>query len=1119
MLEQFFVLDVDPNKLITGTYEPWLVAVSVFLASMSSFFALRLAETARHIEAENQRQIALFSGAFIMAGGIWSMHFVGMLAFQMPHQMQYDYFLTAVSLLPAVFSSYIVLSSLINLRDSFVHNLRNGVIVGLGIGMMHYIGMEAMQMHVELRYDPFWFVLSILVSVSLATVALMSRSKLLLFFPTLSSIHLKLITSLIMGCAISGMHYTGMEAARFIVHDTHGNHLVSESDHIELAVVVSIFALLISTLAVNVSSQLRYRQLLKEKTEGEARLQAILETAADGVVTTDSLGVVQGINSAARKIFGWKEDEVIGRNVSMLMPSKYQSNYKRFLQQFLDQGNRTSPPRELYARHRMGELIPVRVAVGRVDLEGGQTLFVGFIADISERKVMEEKLRESEQRLSSLMQNTPGASFRRLLDHNWTPVFLSEGIFKFTGYLAEDFLSGKADFASCVYEGQDRDLCSNIRANIDDRGAYEIEYRLIHKDGHTVWVLENGMLVRNAKNEAVWTDGIMVDISSRKVMEQELLEAKQRAEHASEIKSTFLANMSHEIRTPMNAIIGFTDILMDSDIKGSDRKHLEAVSRASRSLLHLLNDILDSAKLEKNKLELESIPFELSACVDSVISTLWLSAKHKGIELTLTMSDELPKVVDGAEDRIRQVLMNLVGNGIKFTEKGGVTLSISPIESKPDWIRFDVIDTGIGIKPERLKAIFEPFTQADASMSRRFGGTGLGTTISQQLVELMGGSITATSQSGKGSCFTVELPLPKSELTSQSRSTQVVTLPQLRILVCDDIEQNINLLRILLERQGHVIFTAQDGIEAVAQYKKVKPDIVLMDIQMPLLDGLGACKHIRDWEQKQGVKTVPIIALTANVLAEDRIQAKQAGMNGFANKPVDLAQLTQEMASVLNINVAFRDEISLTLESPMGADQFHVVNMAKAMKLWGDEQLYVNELKTLIEKNSDLVDRIFNQLINDNHWQNIIERAHALKGISGNLALIPMYHAFASLEKAADEHLQEQALVALNRAQKHWSDLFKDIEQLESNCSTRAPEMIVHTVESTNVLPLLQEWLMVTRSGEVSDELAQQLSNGAPSSVKKLISDTVNALDDFDFESAERYINNAIETLQQKETV
>lgn len=1115
MLDQFFITNVENAYTLTGTYVPWLVVLSIFLASMASFFALRLAAAARHIISKPHQQLALVSGSLIMAGGIWSMHFVGMLAFKMPHEMSYDPLLTTISLLPATISSYIVLKSLINKHDSLKLTLRNGVIVGSGIGAMHYLGMEAMIMDVILRYDPYWFALSIVVAVVLAFIALSARRLLRYHFPKLRSFHVKLISALIMGGAISGMHYTGMEAARFIVLSGHTAHPHAQ-DPAFLAIGVAIATLLISTLAVNVSSQLRYRQLLSEKTASEARLQAILDTAKDGVITIDAQGIIQGINSAASSIFGWEEVEIVGQNVSTLMPNPHRDAHDSYLARYFATGKETvlESSREVYAQHKLGHLIPVRLGVGRVDLEGDETLFVGFVADISERKAMEEKLRESEERLSSLMQNIPGASFRRQFDKNWTPIFLSDGILDISGYSSARFFAEQRSFADLVYPDDYHNVCQIIESLDNDTNTYAVEYRLKHKSGDPVWVLENGLVVKDPNGNVLWIDGVMINISTRKQMEEELLNAKRLAEEAAESKASFLANMSHEIRTPMNAIIGFTDILLDSSISGENRRHLQTIDKSSRSLLHLLNDILDSAKLDKNKLEIEQAPFNLAACVDTVISTLWLNAKSKGIELELSLSDQLPHVIYGAEDRIRQVLMNLVGNGIKFTESGSVTLAISPIHDQPNYIRFSVTDTGIGIAPERLSSIFDAFTQADASMSRRFGGTGLGTTISRQLVHLMGGEIRACSEIGKGSQFSFDLPLPESTLDIAHSTSAKLVLPPLRILVCDDIEQNIRLIKILLERDGHTVITAQDGIEAVIKYKEERPQLILMDLQMPRLDGLQASREIRTWEQENDQTNVPIIALTASVLTEDRLQAHHAGMNGFANKPVDLPQLTQEIARVMDLHDLQSTHHEHSYESEAKPTRLELLDIKKGLKLWGSESLYISELHSMVNKQADLIDSL-RMYLQGHHWDELASRAHAMKGLSGNFALLPLHHMFSQLEQAADKHCTNAAQHALEDITQHWPSLVTEVEALvQQNINSPTPQPH-DSIESGQLRALLTEWLQATQMGELREDIAESVHNAAPKTIKKFIIKAISAIDEFDFHIAATQLETALDTLEK----
>jgi len=1116
MLNQFFITDVENVNLMTGSYKLWLVILSVFVASMTSFFALRLAAMARHIVDTSHQRIALLSGSFIMAGGVWSMHFIGMLAFKMPHQHGYDLLITTLSVLPAIISSYIMIKSLIDNNDSLKILVRNGIVVGSGIGAMHYLGMEAMQMDIHLLYDPYWFALSIVVAVALSFIALSARRALRSRFPAMRSLHIILISSVTMGCAIAGMHYTGMEAARFIIPDSmsmsEATAHVSEQSF--LAIGVAIATLFVSTLAVNVSSQLRYRQLLTEKTAGEARLQAILDTATDGVITINAKGIIQGINGAARRIFGWQEHEVVGKNVSILMPNPHRDAHDSYLSRYFETGEERiiGSPREVYAQHKQGHLIPVRLGVGRVNLKDGETLFVGFVADISDRKAMEERLRESQERLSSLMQNIPGASFRRQFDKEWTPIFLSEGMFDISGYSSRLFLNQEKSFAKLVFEDDFKYVCDRIQSLDAHNSTYAIEYRLKHQNGEPVWVLENGLVVRDDQGNVKWIDGVMINISNLKQVEQELINAKLLAEEAAESKANFLANMSHEIRTPMNAIIGFTDILLDSTISGENRRHLETIEKASRSLLHLLNDILDSAKLEKNKLDVQPVAFNLANCVDTVISTLWLNAKGKGIDLSLTLSDELPEVVFGAEDRIRQVLMNLVGNGVKFTESGSVSLDVTAVDGEKDMIRFSVTDTGIGIAPERVSAIFDPFTQADSSMSRRFGGTGLGTTISRQLVHLMGGEIYATSELGKGSCFYFDLPLPASELESQEQSDLKLTLPPLRILVCDDIEQNRNLLKILLERDGHTVITADDGIEAIERYQADEPELILMDLQMPRLDGLGASREIRNWEQKYDKHAVPIVALTASVLAEDRYQAQAAGMNGFANKPIDMAQLTQEIARSMNLRLSVESSAEQT--QPKQNSRFKLIHLHNGLKLWGDEHLYATELRNMVEKHLDLPAQ-FKHLVDNHQWEELAGRSHAMKGLSGNFALISLHHLFSQLEKAADDHQISQAQHVVKEITDNWPTLCKEVATLADKLVIEPKTTTtMDDIDTEQLRDLLTEWLKATQAGELREDIAENVQHAVPASVKKPIVDAINAIDDFDFNVAASHLESALETLQ-----
>ena len=1119
-LNQMFTTSVDSALLVEGQYDFPLVILSILLASSASFFALRLAETARHIVLARYRHIATATGALILAGGIWTMHFVGMLAFKMPHHMEYDWFLTVISLIPAFIASLIVLKSLIYVQEkdelSLTLTIRNGVIVGAGIGAMHYLGMAAMDTHLSLKYNPYLFILSVIFAVVLACVALLARRAIKLAFPNMPTVLTKLLVASIMGGAISSMHYTGMAAAYFIKDSASSLVELSQPDSSELGYAVSIFSFLIFILAMNVSSQLRYRQLLTEQTASEARTQAILDTATDAVFTINNQGLIQEFNAAAQNIFGWTECEATQRPVDILFPDKNTSEYDGFLVDYFSGANKNvvDSNTELIARDKNGRLFPIQLGVGKIHLPDGELLYVGFASDISHRKEMEERVSKSEERLSSLIRNIPGVSFRCLLDENWTPLFLSEAIYDLNGHSAQEYLEGTLSFGSWLHpEDQDRILAFFEEA-VGSQDRYEIEYRVSHKDGHILWVLETGTIVYDESKNAIWIDGVMLDITARKDMEQELIEAKIRAEEAAESKASFLANMSHEIRTPMNAIIGFSSILLDSSLPTQTRKHLQTINQSARSLLHLLNDILDSAKLDKDKLELDIKAFRLSTCVDTVISTLWLQAKNKNLSLNLEVSPELPQVVQGAEDRIRQVLLNLVGNGVKFTESGSVVLKVFPSPKLSGLTRFSVYDTGMGIPKERVDTIFEAFTQADASMSRRFGGTGLGTTISKQLVELMGGKIYLESTLGEGSCFYFDIPLPEADESLLTQSKQLLDLPPLNILVADDIEENLTLLNIMLTRHGHSVHLAKDGLEAVELFKTVRPQVILMDIQMPNMDGLEAAQRIRTFEETMGLEKTPIIALTASVLLEDRVEASNAGMSGFANKPVDLAQLIQEIAKALALDA---NELASVMQtnSIAWSPTYHVVHLAKGIELWGEYGLYVTELIKFYHKNKGLLENLQEQLGQKN-WSRLTERAHALKGLTGNLALLPLYHHFSVLEKAATEHNLSEAASTVTQIAMVWQELADDIKSLELTLEPIQEETVLNgslTLEEQT--KMLTEWLHITESGEINDELTQAILLGARSDIESLVRQAAHALDEFEFKEAIQFINQARTLLLQ----
>jgi PAS domain S-box-containing protein len=860
MLDHFFVGGEDLGPLVEGTWQPGLVLLSVAVPIFLSLMALQTSHIARHTRSRFYRHVAIGTGAIALGGGIWTMHFIGMMAFHLPAPMYYRTDVTLLSLLPGLAASWTALWMLARPEPVGWPLVIGGVVVGAGIGAMHYAGMAAMVSTLEMRYDPLLFGLSIVVAVALAMLALWIRFG--LRRTPLPRRMRFLISGTVMGVAIAGMHYTGMAAARFygdlsIVDAEHGIRLGTTWASLGLASL----SLTVAVLVTSLNGLIRTRELYREVGESQSRLQAILDTAVDAIITIDGHGIVQEFSHSAERLFGYQAGEVVGRNIKMLMPEPYHSEHDGYLRRYRATGvpHIIGMGREVVGRRKDGSLMPVRLAVGRVSLPNQEMLFVGMLTDISDKQALEASLRE----------------------------------------------------------------------------------------------------------------------------------AAERAEQAAAAKGHFLANMSHEIRTPMNSIIGFTDLLLQTDLSPAQRSHLNTIRQSSRSLLRLLNDILDTSKMDSGRLELESRDFSLRSLAMQIESSLRLGAQARGLRLATHYPADMPEYFKGDTLRLLQVLTNLVGNAIKFTETGGVDVLFS---LEGGVVHVQVRDTGIGMSPAQVQSIFDPFTQADASISRRFGGTGLGTTIARQLVEAMKGRIEVESEPGRGSTFHVWLPLAPGRAPDEPQSQgDAPRLPPLRVLIADDVEQNLELLTLVLRAGGHQVESARDGEQAVEAFLAGRFDVVLMDVHMPVIDGLQATRLIRQHERTRGLAATPVIALTASVMANDRREARQAGMSGFAVKPLDIPRLYEEIARVLEGRPEASDG-----PSPAGRAAARAIDWERGVALWGDRARLADRILAFLDEapgKYPLPDQGA-----EADPEALLFSLHGLRGAAGNLALTAVSQQAGELE-------------------------------------------------------------------------------------------------------------------------
>ncbi|SEJ43318.1 PAS domain S-box-containing protein [Dyadobacter sp. SG02] len=528
------------------------------------------------------------------------------------------------------------------------------------------------------------------------------------------------------------------------------------------------------------------------------------------------------------------------------------------------------------------------------------------------REVAENELAEKEEFINKVALLSPNIIY--VIDiENWTNIFHNKQIWKILGYSECEVETDTRKGLSRIINEQDqhtfREHYNHMRYRVKDAEVVEKEFRLKHKDNSEIWIITREVpFKRNARGRVQEVLGTAIDITSRKIAERELIQAKKDAEEATRIKSDFLSTMSHEIRTPMNAIIGFTDLLLSSGFTftGEEKQHLNTIKYSADNLLVILNDILDFSKIEAGKFGLESFEFDLREKLGYLMKTFEIRAREKSIDFTFDCSSEVPQIVMGDPYRLNQIMVNLIGNAIKFTEEGGfvkVTVQLEQDHGDDIDLKIAVTDSGIGISENKLSVIFDSFSQAHNNNAvRNFGGTGLGLSITRKITELMNGSISASSTLGEGSAFTVVLNFGKGSTSYEEEKTDApstLSLKGHRILAAEDILANQILLKHLLNKWEAEFVICNNGKEVLHVLETSDFDLILMDIQMPVMDGVTAMKKIQSSYPRH--QNVPVIALTADTFAEKTPEIAACNFSGFVTKPFKAEELIRVISQHLKI--------------------------------------------------------------------------------------------------------------------------------------------------------------------------------------------------------------------------
>ena len=770
----------------------------------------------------------------------------------------------------------------------------------------------------------------------------------------------------------------------------------------------------------------------------ELKYRNLIENAGIVMYTTTLHGDITFASSKAVELTEYNLDELVGTNFSEIIDIEWLDIIRdKYVQQF--KNNIRETVLEFSIRTKYGDLKWVEQSAVLIIEDGHPIGFQCIIKDITERRQMEDVLRkyeielvQNQERLQSILDNTTSLIYVKDLEGRY---LIANKQFKQVLNIGERKIIGKTDF-DFVEIGKAKYYKSTDDQVINSGKPVELEEILEFPDGvHHLLIVKFPLF--NARNEIYGISGIATDISDRVRQREELKEAKRIAENAKRLQEQFLANMSHEIRTPMNGIQGMTDLLLETPLNEEQKDFAITIKKSTENLIVIINDILDFSKIKSGKLTIEKIDFDFNEVIENLKAIFRNILIDKGLKLGILIDKDVPNYLNGDPFRLNQILINIIGNAIKFTHKGGISVRISTVGQTGSVITLQIriSDTGIGIPPDKLNEIFDSFTQASVETSRKYGGSGLGLTITKQLIELQKGTISVESEVNVGSTFTINIPFNHSKTNGAAMKGDSVEenfksmLLGKRILVAEDNDINQKVIRRVLENVGGAVVIVNNGLEAVNMLRNdTRFDLVIMDLQMPEMDGYQATNYIR----KVLHLSVPVIAMTASALKGEKAKCLEIGMNEYLSKPFNFPLLYKSIGKILQestvaSNAGRGEKEQKGKENGVN----HLFDISELEEMGDDEYLF--EIISIFLKS--LPEELHKMLIaaTSRNTGEVYTIAHKLKSSSGIFKAKGLMAVLINIEEYARQHRSDVLVPLCIRAKEEFKKLEGPLEERLGN--------------------------------------------------------------------------------------